>query len=155
MSNPAKNFEDLDVYQKARKLTNAVYACTRNGSFARDRGLIDQIRRASVSVMSNIAEGFERNSNADLINFLYIAKGSCGEVRAQLTIAFDQNYIDKQTLDSLDDLARHVSSMLSKLIEYIRKSPYKGMRYERKSTVSKEFQAMLDKLTPKFETEEQ
>jgi len=155
MNNPARTFEDLDVYQRARTLTNQIYNLTRQSGFAKDYGLVDQIRRASVSVMSNIAEGFERNSNADLINFLCIAKGSCGEVRAQLTIAMDQHYIDKESHNTLDDLARHTSSMLSRLIDHIKKSPYKGTRYDRKSGVSKEFQAMLDKFTPKFDTEEQ
>ncbi len=68
MSNPARTFEDLDVYQKARTLTNQVYTLTRRSGFAKDFGLVDQIRRACVSVMSNIAEGFERNGNADLLS---------------------------------------------------------------------------------------
>ena len=91
----AQEFEELNVYQRARELTNRVYEVTRNGAFARDFGLVDQIRRASVSIMSNIAEGFERGTNAEFVQFLYIAKGSCGEVRAQVSIAFYQKYISK------------------------------------------------------------
>ncbi len=80
----AKTIEELHIYQRARELTNAVYALTREAAFARDRGLVDQVRRAAASIMSNVAEGFERGSTTEFIQFLYIAKGSCGEVRAQL-----------------------------------------------------------------------
>lgn len=89
--NAAESFEELHIYQRARELTNSIYALTRSEIFARDRGLVDQIRRAAVSIMSNIAEGFERGATTEFIQFLYIAKGSCGEVRAQLRIAKDQN----------------------------------------------------------------
>ena len=89
MSDKVRNFEDLAVYQKARVLVREVYQITREESFARDVGLCDQIRRAAVSVVSNIAEGYERGSNTELIQYLYIAKGSCGEVRAQFMIACD------------------------------------------------------------------
>src|SRR6478752_7752634 len=82
----AESFEELHVYQRARELTNAIYQLTRTTDFAADRSLIDQIRRAATSVMSNIAEGFGRGSKIEFIQFLYIAKGSCGEVRAQLQI---------------------------------------------------------------------
>jgi four helix bundle protein len=85
----AKRFEDLRVYQQARSVTNRVYAATRNAAFARDHSLRDQIRRAAVSTLSNIAEGFERESDKALAQALYIARGSCGEVRAQLSVAFD------------------------------------------------------------------
>src|SRR6266498_2418755 len=89
----AASFEELRVWQKARELANVIYVATRQGGFVRDHGLVDQIRRAAVSVLSNIAEGFERGSYTEFIQFLYIAKGSCGEVRAQLYIARDQEYL--------------------------------------------------------------
>lgn len=98
----ARSFEELHVYQRARDLANAVYAITRTGPFARDFGLADQIRRAAVSVMPNIAEGFERGTSTEFIQFLYIAKGSCGEVRAQLQLALVPDGMD--TLRALDDL---------------------------------------------------
>ncbi|MDO8137782.1 MAG: four helix bundle protein [Candidatus Brocadiales bacterium] len=79
----AEGFEDLVVWQKARELVKRVYELTKGKEFARDFSLVDQLRRASVSVLSNIAEGFERGSNVEFIQFLYVAKGSCGEVRAQ------------------------------------------------------------------------
>src|SRR3972149_11525247 len=113
MKERVRNFEDLAVYQKARGLANEVYQLTRNGTFSGDHGLVDQIRRAAVSVVSNIAEGFERGGNAELIQFLYIAKGSCGEVRAQLMIARDEEYIDAATHERVHDEARRVSAMLA------------------------------------------
>jgi four helix bundle protein len=131
MANSARSFEDLEVYQLAMGLAVAIYRASRNAVFAKDFGLTDQIRRSGVSVVSNIAEGFERNSNADLIQFLSIAKGSCGELRAQLAIAHELQYIDRESFDRLTDDARHVSAMLSKLISHVKASPYKGMRYER------------------------
>ena len=93
-----KSYEELEVYQKSRELTNKIYEITRSGIFSRDRLLADQIRRAAVSIKSNIAEGFERGTNAEFVQFLFIAKGSCGEVRAQLEIAFDQGYIDEKNI---------------------------------------------------------
>ena len=84
-------FEDIDAWQKARELTRAVYAASRSGSFSKDFALRDQIRRASISVMSNIAEGFERGGNKEFRQFLSTAKGSAGEVRAQRYVALDHS----------------------------------------------------------------
>jgi four helix bundle protein len=105
-------FEDLQVWQKARELTREVYDVTSRRAFARDFGLRDQIRRAAVSVMSNIAEGFERGSDAEFGRFLLIAKGSCGEVRSQLYVASDQGYLDEHNFDGTTALAVEVSRML-------------------------------------------
>jgi len=127
----AEKFEDLHVYQRARELTNAIYQLTRVGTFARDFGLVDQIRRASVSIMSNIAEGFERGSTTELIQYLYIAKGSCGEVRAQLAIACDQGYVARPEYVRLHDLARRVSGMLSNFIAHLQGSNYRGEKFAR------------------------
>jgi four helix bundle protein len=88
-----KKFEDLEIWQLSRQLTGQVYNVTKDSSFSKDIGLVNQIRRASVSIMPNIAEGFERGSNKEFIQFLYIAKGSSGELRSQLYIALDQDYI--------------------------------------------------------------
>jgi four helix bundle protein len=129
MAEAAKRFEDLTVFQEARKLLQSVYAATREAPFSKDYALVNQVRRAAVSIMANIAEGFERNGNAEFIQFLYIAKGSCGEVRAELMAALDQKYIDAQSYDKLDDKARHVGSMLSNLISYLKKSGQKGAKY--------------------------
>ena len=127
----AEAFEDLHVYQRARELTNAIYRLTREGTFARDFGLVDQVRRAGVSIMSNIAEGFERGSTTELIQYLYIAKGSCGEVRAQLAIANDQGYIGQSDYARLHDLARRVSGMLSNFIAHLQTSNYRGEKHAR------------------------
>ncbi len=90
---PAGRFEKLVAWQKARELTREIYKITGEGDFARDFGLRDQLRRAAVSVMSNIAEGFERNRHGEFHQFLSVAKGSCAEVRSQLSIAFDVGYL--------------------------------------------------------------
>ena len=110
-----ERFEDLIAWQKARELTRSIYKITNKGKFARDFGLRDQIRRASVSVMSNIAEGFERGGRAEFHQFLVIAKGSCAEVRSQLYVALDTNYIDKRTFDKISLLAIETSRIIGGL----------------------------------------
>jgi four helix bundle protein len=130
-SSKVQGFEDLNVYKQARILTNKIYELTRQGIFQKDYGLVDQIRRASISVMSNIAEGFERGSNQELIQFLYIAKASCGEVRAQLTIAYDQKYIDENNYKQLINQSRLIGGMLGNLITYIKGSKYRGPKYKK------------------------
>ena len=89
-----KTFEDNDAWQRSRELTNLIYKVTAEGAFSKDYGLKDQIRRASVSIMSNIAEGFERSGTGEFAHFLATAKGSAGEVRSQLYVALDQGYIN-------------------------------------------------------------
>jgi four helix bundle protein len=93
MAEKIKSFQDLIAWQKARALTASIYRISANGEFARDFGLKDQIRRAAVSVMSNIAEGFERGRPTEFHQFLSIAKGSCAELRSQLFAALDANYL--------------------------------------------------------------
>jgi four helix bundle protein len=130
-ANTTHNFEDLHIYQRARELTNAVYRQTRSSEFAKDGGLTDPIRRAAVSVMSNIAEGFERGTTPEFIQFLYIAKGSCGEVRAQLQIALVQAYITAQAHDSMVDQARRTSGMISNFIAHLQQTDYPGEKRNR------------------------
>lgn len=144
MGDPVNTFEDLAVYQHARGLVNDVYGITRAAPFSRDFGLVDQVRRAAVSIMSNIADGFERGGNAELVQFLYIAKGSCGEVRAQLTVAADQRYLDAETHARLHADCRRVSGMLANFIAYLRRSGQRGAKYA-PPKLSKGLQAMLDK----------
>ena len=86
-------FEDIEAWKKAREVTRDIYDFTKEGAFAKDFALRDQIRRATISIMSNIAEGFERSGDREFIQFLSVAKGSCGETRAQLYAAFDQQYL--------------------------------------------------------------
>lgn len=108
-------FEDLIAWQKARELANQVYRITNTGSFSRDFGLRDQIQRAAVSVMSNIAEGFERKSPADFHRFLVMAKASCGEVRSQLYLALDIGYVEQDEFDSVMKLANDTSRIIGGL----------------------------------------
>jgi four helix bundle protein len=127
----AESFEELHVYQRARELTNSVYSLTRGPLFSRDAGLVDQVRRASVSIMSNIAEGFERGATAEFVQYLYIAKGSCGEVRAQLEIAHDQGYVQAGEHERLHDLCRRISGMISNFIAHVQTSGYPGEKLAR------------------------
>jgi four helix bundle protein len=131
VGNVAKTFEELFIYQKARELVNLIYSISRNGDFAHDFGLVDQIRRASVSIMSNIAEGFERGTKTEFIQFLYIAKGSCGEVRAQIQIAADQKYIRQSDLEKIYPLCQQISGMISNFIARIQQSDYQGEKTSR------------------------
>ena len=108
-------FEDLVAWQKARELTRAVYSVTRDGAFARDFGLSGQMQRAAVSIMSNIAEGFERNRAAEFHQFLSTAKASCAEVRSQLYVALDVGYIDQQSFEHLRACADEVGRILGGL----------------------------------------
>ena len=116
----AKRFEDLVAWQKARLLANDVYRITREGPLARDFGLRDQMQRAAVSVASNIAEGFERETIPDFIHFLFVAKGSAGELRTQLYLALDQQLVGKDVAERLIDETRHVSIVISHLIGYLK-----------------------------------
>ncbi|MFA5974817.1 MAG: four helix bundle protein [Elusimicrobiota bacterium] len=113
-------FEDIQAWGRARELARQVYLVSNTDDFRRDYGLRDQIRRASVSVISNIAEGFERDGNTEFARFLTMAKGSSGEVRAQVYIALDQGYISQDQAQKLISLAQEVSRMIAGLIAYLR-----------------------------------
>ena len=126
-----RNFEDMDAWQKARQLVNGIYGLSQRGAFSRDLGLRDQIRRASVSIMSNIAEGFERSGTGEFIQFLSIAKGSVGEVQSQLYIALDQRYIEQASFDEAAQMACEVKKMIAGLMHYLRKSNVKGVKYKK------------------------
>lgn len=115
MSAAAQRFEDLIAWQKARSLTNLIYQATRQESFRRDFGLCDQMRRAAVSVMSNVAEGFERSGTAEFKQFLAIAKASCGELRSQLYVAHDAGYLFEKDFQSLFSAAEEVSRIIGGL----------------------------------------
>jgi four helix bundle protein len=110
-----KRFEDLIAWQKARRLTKAIYDVTRRGSFAKDFGLAGQIQRAAVSIMSNIAEGFERNRLSEFHQFLSVAKSSCAELRSQLYVALDVGYLDHDTFEHLQNWAEEVGRILGGL----------------------------------------
>ena len=112
---PISHFEDLIAWQKSRVLVREIYQITNKREFQRDFGLKDQIRRASVSVMSNIAEGFDRGSRAEFHKFLVIAKGSCAEVRSQTYVAYDSGYIDEQEFNSLMQKTTEVGKIIGGL----------------------------------------
>jgi len=146
-----ESFEDLNVWKRARELVNIIYRVTKNKKFVEDKGLVDQIRRASVSILSNISEGFERGSNTEFIQFLYIAKASCAEVRCQIIVAFDQGYINKEELGEIKELALKVSGMIGNLIGYLKKSKLKGAKFKKppRRSIKEELDEILAKYTPK------
>ena len=114
-----ERFEDIKAWQAARELVSAVYRVSGRGKFEKDFGLRDQIQRASVSVMANIAEGFERGSDKEFHRFLYIAKGSAGEVRSHLFVALDLGYVTSDEFDNLCAKAEDVAKALSGFITYL------------------------------------
>src|SRR5882762_9640781 len=122
-------FEEIESWKKARSLTKEIYKRTSSGKFTRDFGLTDQIRRASVSILSNIAEGFERSGDKEFLQFLAIAKGSCGEVRAQLYVALDQEYFSLDEFEGLSKAAIEVSQLIAGLIKYLKGSDLRGSKY--------------------------
>ena len=124
-----KNFEDIESWKGARKLTKQIYQITSEREFMRDFGLREQIRRAAVSVLSNIAEGFERGGDQEFIQFLSVAKGSCGEVRAQLYVALDQGYISQERFEMLSKIATEVGRLISGLMKYLKASNLRGNKY--------------------------
>jgi len=131
-----KNFEDLEIWKEARRLTTDIYQFTKDPKFSRDFALRDQIRRAAVSIMSNIAEGFERGGNQEFIQFLYVAKASCGEARSQIYVAFDQSYLTKKVFADINRSFRRLSIMISNLIDYLKASGMKGSKYARSDSRS-------------------
>ena len=137
-----QKFEDLIAWQKARELTKFVYDISKYrdgytskyGNFSSDKGLVDQIRRAAVSVMSNIAEGFDRATKFELINYFYIAKGSCGEVRSQLYIALDSGYIDMSKFRYGVGLCDECSRLIQSFIYKVKSGGKEGLQFKREKT---------------------
>ncbi|HEX4644087.1 MAG TPA: four helix bundle protein [Verrucomicrobiae bacterium] len=125
-----ERFEDIEAWKKGRELRKAIYAFGKVGKFATDFGLRDQIRRASVSITSNIAEGFERGGNREFIQFLGNAKGSCGEVRDQLYAALDEHYITEEQFAGLYHRTVEISRMISGFIKFLQKSDLRGSKFK-------------------------
>ena len=124
-----ENFEDLAVYQKSCELAKQVYDITRKGEFKSDYRFVQQIRAAAGSVSDNIAEGFERQGNKEFINFLYIAKGSCGEVRSQVTRAHNVGFIDDNTFSQMFFDCKKLSAGILNMINSLKRSTVTGTRY--------------------------
>ena len=125
-----EQFEDIDAWKKARELAQAIYEVTSVAEFARDFGLRDQIRRAAVSVMSNIAEGFERSGDKEFRQFLSLAKGSAGEVKAQLYVALDARFLSQEQFDQLYSLATETGRLIGGFMRYLTDSDYKGSKFK-------------------------
>ena len=106
-----QRFEDLEAWQIARELTNQIYTITKKESICRDFGFVDQIRRAAISIMNNIAEGFERGTNKDFAKYIFIARGSAGEVRSMLYVALDQEYLTGATFKQCHELSIRCSQL--------------------------------------------
>ena len=118
--NQVRRFEDLEAWKFGRELAQSVYSLTRKDLISRDFGLVDQIRRAATSAMTNVAEGFERGSNKDFVRFLFIARGSAGEVRSLLYVALDQGYITEEEFNTTQDLCIQTSKIIWGLIKSLR-----------------------------------
>jgi len=129
-------FEDLAVWRKAKDLANAVYALCRLPPLASDFGLRGQLQRAAVSVMSNVAEGFERETTPDFIHFLFIAKGSAGEVRSQLYLARDQGLVQNEAANACLELARTTAGLIGNLIGYLKSKTEAAKTAKRAKTAS-------------------
>ena len=125
-----QTFEEIEGWQMARRLTFEIYGVSKKTPFAKDFGLQKQIRDASVSVMANIAEGFERSGSSEFQQFLAIAKGSTGEVISHLYVALDQGYIDHEGFRRLEKVARDTGRKIGGLMSYLRQSNLKGPKFK-------------------------
>jgi four helix bundle protein len=123
-----RRFEEIDAWKVARELCLKIGTIIDEGSFQKSYRLIAQVESSSGSIMDNIAEGFERGTRAEFIQFLGYSKGSCGEFRSQLYRASDRKYLNQKQFDELYSLAVRISAMLQKLIEYLQKTEVKGVR---------------------------
>ena len=123
-----KYFEDIQSWQKAREVCKTLGVFIDQGKFKRSFRLIHQVEGSSGSIMDNIAEGFERGTRAEFIQFLGYAKGSCGELRSQLYRAFDRNFITESEFDQLKLSVMNISGLIQNLIRYLQKSEISGVR---------------------------
>ena len=118
-----RRFEEIKAWQTGQELANLIYAFSKQGNFSRDFGLKDQMRRAAVSIISNIAEGYESRTQAQFINYLGTAKASAGEIRAQLYIALDQEYLTQEQFQQAFNFAEKASRQIHNFIAYLQFHP--------------------------------
>lgn len=124
------DFEELGIYQLSRELAKQVYKITRIGEFKYDTRFVQQMRASSGSISDNIAEGFERQGNKEFIQFLYIAKGSCGEFRSQINRAFDAGFIDKETYDQMYADCRKLGAGILNFIKSVKSFESRGSKFD-------------------------
>ncbi len=125
-----RRFDEIDAWQKARVLTRLIYELSGRSLFAKDFALREQIRRAAISLMANIAEGFERDDTGEFVQFLAIAKGSSAEVLSHAYVAFDQAFMTKNEFDEVVLKTDEVSRMTAALMAYLRKSGTRGLKFK-------------------------
>ena len=134
-----KRFEDLPIWQKARSFSKKIFEITLEDKFSKEIRLCSQIRAASGSIMDNIAEGFERNGNGEFKQFLYIAKGSCGETRSQIYRAFDygfisekqfEDFISEKQFEEMKSLSEEISKSINSFIDYLNNTEIKGTKFK-------------------------
>lgn len=125
-----EKFEDLVIFQKARRLSLEIYRLTETMPWKCDVRFVQQVRAAAGSVMDNIAEGFERDGNKEFLQFLYIAKGSCGEVRSQIIRATDVGFLDKESASQLYNDCMELNKSIAAFIKTIKASSVKGVKYK-------------------------
>ena len=142
-----KQFEDLLAWQRARLLTKEIYKVFRD---CRDFGFKDQIQRAAVSVMSNISEGFESGTRQEFLNYLYIAKGSAGEVRAQIYAAYDIEYLNAETFKYLKGLAEECSKLISSFIFKLKSGGQQGIQYKQEKSKAQREREEFDDYLRKY-----
>jgi len=128
-----RHFEEIEAWQLARILTRRIYECSGTGAFSKDFALQGQMRRASVSIMSNIAEGFERGGSREFGQFLSVAKGSAAEVQSHLYVALDAGYISAAEFDDLQRQAMSVKRLVAGFMNYLKESPLRGQKLARRS----------------------
>ena len=126
-----KRFEDLPIWQDARVFAKQIFEASKKGEFSKEYRLCSQIRASSGSIMDNIAEGFERDGNGEFKQYLYIAKGSCGETRSQLYRAFDYGYLEENVFEKLKFQSEEISKSIGSFIEYLQNTEIKGLKYKK------------------------
>ena len=125
-----KKFEEIEAWKKSRVLANQIFDLSLNTELKKDFALRDQINRSTGSIMDNIAEGFERGSKKEFMHFLYISKGSAGEVRAQLYRLLDRGYIDNEKFQDLKNQIQEISKTLAGLIKYLKETELQGYKFK-------------------------
>ena|ERR1700722_14691412 len=125
-----KRFEDVEAWKQGRELTRRIYQITSQSKFTRDYALRDQIRRAAISITSNIAEGFDRRGNREFVQFLAIARGSASELKSQLYTALDAGYVDQKEFAELYQLAHSVVLLIGGFIKYLQQSELSGQKFK-------------------------